>query len=215
MKKMFIVLSLIGLLLITGVVYAAGSQKVEVTLKDLKFYFNGVEKTIPAGQGSFTYQGTTYVPLRFVAESLGKEVVWDEKKLTIRIQEPSGAKKYSQSYENGTYRGIFADRGDIQVAVEFKLEDNKVTDINYRQLFYSGIDYRTEKDDLKIMGIRRQHETLAKYLVGKDIRVQLVDLYQPGNIVTERVDTYTGATIRAGKVISAIRDALNRGVYRY
>lgn len=106
-KKMFIVLSLIGLLLITGVVYAAGSQKVEVTLKDLKFYFNGVEKTIPAGQGSFTYQGTTYVPLRFVAESLGKEVVWDEKKLTIRIQEPSGAKKYSQSYENGTYRGIF------------------------------------------------------------------------------------------------------------
>ena len=82
-------------------------------------------------------------------------------------------------------------------------------------MFHGGKDYRTEKEDPVIIGLREQHETLAKYLIGKDIRVSLGDLYEPGNIVTGTVDTYTGATIRAGKVISAIRDGLNRGVYRY
>lgn len=215
MKKTLVALLLAGLILLAGVVYAAGTQKIDVTFQDFKYYFNGVEKQIPAGKSGFVYQGTTYVPLRFVAENLGKEVVWDEKTLAIRIQEPSGAKKYAQNYEDGTYRGIFADRGDIQVSIEFKLKDNKVTEISYRQLFHGGIDYRTEKEDQKIIGIRGQHETLAKYLIGKDIRESLADLYNPGNIVTEQVDTYTGATIRSGKVISAIRDALNRGVYRY
>lgn len=119
------------------------------------------------------------------------------------------------TYEDGTYRGIFADRGDIQVSVEFKLEDNKVTEINFRQLYHGGTDYRTEKEDAVIIGLREQHEELINHLVEKDIRVSLKDLYTPENIITNDVDTFTGATVRAGKVISATRDALNRGVYKY
>ncbi|MCG5517296.1 MULTISPECIES: FMN-binding protein [Ectothiorhodospira] len=43
------------------------------------------------------------------------------------------------------------------------------------------------------------------------------ELYSPGEVVTENaeVDGFTSATIRSSKVISAIRDALNRGVYSY
>lgn len=33
----------------------------------------------------FVYEGTTYVPLRFMAESLGKEVAWDGKTSSIFV----------------------------------------------------------------------------------------------------------------------------------
>jgi hypothetical protein len=56
-----------------------------------------------------------------------------------------------------------------------------------------------------------EYKSLIDHLIGKDIRDSLSDLYKPGTIV----DAASGATLRAGKVISAIRDALNRGVYSY
>lgn len=37
------------------------------------------------GQGGFIYQGTTYVPIRFVSESLGQKVTWDGKSKSIYI----------------------------------------------------------------------------------------------------------------------------------
>ncbi len=47
-------------------------------------YFNGVEY-VPAGM---IYKGTTYVPLRFLGESFGKEVNWDGSTRTITIDSP-------------------------------------------------------------------------------------------------------------------------------
>ncbi|HHW07817.1 MAG TPA: hypothetical protein GXX34_09895 [Clostridia bacterium] len=44
-------------------------------------YYNGM-KNVPLG---FIYEGTTYVPLRFVAENLGLEVGYDGKKNTIWV----------------------------------------------------------------------------------------------------------------------------------
>lgn len=128
---------------------------------------------------------------------------------------PQG-KPFQVSHEDGTYRGIFADSGDIQVSLQFTLVDNVVTDIRFRWLFYRGIDYRTNpQNDPFILGIRQQYQALIDHLVGKDIRFALKDLYQPGDIVQWEVDGRTGATLRSSKIISAARDALNRGVYSY
>ncbi len=115
-------------------------------------------------------------------------------------------------YEDGTYRGVFIDSGEIQVNVQFTLEDNRVTSSSFRHLAYSGMDYRAS-DDATIQGLLGQHEQLLEYLEGKDIREALDDLYTPGDIVTDEIDGYSGATLRGNKIISAIRDALNRGVY--
>ncbi len=129
-------------------------------------------------------------------------------------------KPFQVSYEDGTYRGIFADRGDIQVAVQFTLENNRVTAISFRRLFHSGIDYLTGKNYVTVQGIREQHQALIDHLVGEDIRVALGDLYEPGKIVLFNVDKFndvdgfTGATLRSTKIKSAIHDGLNRGVYR-
>lgn len=119
------------------------------------------------------------------------------------------------SHEDGTYRGTFSDRDSMQVGIEFKLADNVVKEIKFRHLAYGGTDYRNEETDKTIIGLKEQYEELLDYLLEKDIRKNLVKLYEPGKIVEKEIDAFTGATIRAGKVISAIRDGLNRGVYSY
>lgn len=75
---------LAGLLVSAATAYAASSTTIAVDFKKLTFLFDGVEKQ-PQGDGAFVYKGTTYVPLRFVAESIGKPVHYDAKKATIRV----------------------------------------------------------------------------------------------------------------------------------
>lgn len=122
------------------------------------------------------------------------------------------------TYKDGTYRGIFMDSGEQQVGIQFKLKNNIVTEASFRVLAYKGIDYKSESADEKIKALNSQYIELLNYLIGKDISISLEDLYSPANIVSSQtvgVDTLSGATIRNGKVISAIRDGLNRGVYSY
>ena len=66
---------LIGVLLSGSI--ALASSSISVDFLPLKYYFNGMQKSPPAGKAGFIYNGTTYVPLRFVADSLGLGVEWD------------------------------------------------------------------------------------------------------------------------------------------
>jgi uncharacterized protein with FMN-binding domain len=129
-------------------------------------------------------------------------------------QDKTTGTSMQSTYEDGTYRGDFSDGGQIQVNIEFKLENNIVKSMKLKHLLYKGEDYIKSKDE-KVLGVKAQYDQLAAYLVEKDIRTSLVDLYKPENIVKNKVDTLTGATLRSGKIISSIRDALNRGVYSY
>jgi spore coat assembly protein SafA len=129
-----------------------------------------------------------------------------------------GAGSTSTQYQDGAYRGVFIDGGKQQVGLEFKLNNNIVTDISFRTLVYKDVDYRAEKTDAKIIAYREQYVELISYLKGKDIRTALVNLYKPAAIAADKtvgVDTLAGATLRSGKVISSIRDGLNRGAYSY
>ncbi|WP_353894024.1 hypothetical protein PRVXH_000798 [Proteinivorax hydrogeniformans] len=114
-------------------------------------------------------------------------------------------------YDDGRYRGIYGDRGEQQVSIQFHLEDNVLTDLSYRHLYHSGIDYRDMDEDDSLYAIVEQHEQLLEYLEGKPLET-IFDLHSPGDFV-EDVDVYTGATIRANKVFSAMMDGLNRGLY--
>lgn len=118
------------------------------------------------------------------------------------------------SYEDGTYRGGFSDLGYIQVNLEFVLEDGVVTEASFRHLERDE-DYHMDTDREPYKSVIRQYEEALEYLVGKDLQAHLADLYHPEDVVTTQVDGYTAATVRSNKIISAIRDALNRGVYSY
>ncbi len=119
------------------------------------------------------------------------------------------------AHEDGTYRGSFIDRGLIQVNVQFVLRDGVVTEAAFRHLVGVEPEYHWTTEDEPYKSVIRQYEEALQYLVGKRLSDHLAHLYEPGALVTTQVDGYTGATIRAGKIISAFRDALNRGVYRY
>ncbi len=118
------------------------------------------------------------------------------------------------SYEDGTYRGIFGDGPDIQVNVQFTLEGGVVTEASFRHLRRDK-NYHKDTDIEPFASVVRQYQDALDHLVGRDLERHLRDLYAPAQIVVTEVDGYSGATIRSVKIISAIRDALGRGVYRY
>jgi len=90
-KSLFFTI-LAALLVIACVTYASTSTtKIDVHFQHLTYIFNGVEKSPPEEQKGFIYNGTTYVPLRFVAEALNQRVEWDQDRLTITVTPKTGA----------------------------------------------------------------------------------------------------------------------------
>lgn len=76
--------AVLSVLLGGTIVYAAGGTTIEVFFNNIKIMVDGVEKQ-PAEGRPFIYEGSTYVPLRFVSDALGKEVGWNEQTLTVWI----------------------------------------------------------------------------------------------------------------------------------
>ncbi|MBF8222027.1 cytochrome b5 domain-containing protein [Halomonas sp. 328] len=114
---------------------------------------------------------------------------------------------------DGTYRGGFADRGYHQVQVQFRLDDGHIHDLSYRHLYYGGIDYLALEEGDSLQAVMRQHQQIAERLEGAPL-ARLFALYTPEHLVDD-IDGFTGASLRGAKVASAMRDALNRGVYRW
>ncbi|MFE5317244.1 peptidylprolyl isomerase [Paenibacillus sp. NPDC056579] len=107
-KGLLLGLSL-GTLLTGTVAYASGTQ-IEVYFQNIKYMFDGFEKKPAEDQGQgFIYNGTTYVPLRFVSEALGKEVQWDGDTQTAWI-----GRKIDRSAVIATYPGGQVTRGDYE-----------------------------------------------------------------------------------------------------
>lgn len=124
--------------------------------------------------------------------------------------------RYLKTYENGTYRGTFQHKGEQQVALEFKIKDGKIHSIEFKTLAYKGINYLKDSSNAKSVALKKQYQALLNVLIHKPL-VEVAALYTPEKIVaTQQVETdaLTGATLRSGKIISAINDALNRGLYK-
>ncbi|CAM4322347.1 copper amine oxidase N-terminal domain-containing protein [Paenibacillus alkaliterrae] len=94
---------------------AAGTQKpqasVTISMKSVKakLVFDGKEKVLPAGQILFNYNGSIYVPLRFLAESAGTDIGWDPATKTVsgesaafRAEQGAGEEEASLEPEEGS-----------------------------------------------------------------------------------------------------------------
>ncbi len=129
---------LIGSLLTGTAAYAAGGTMIEVfySIKDLKI--DKVSKMPQGEQKPFTYNGTTYVPLRFVAENLGQPVDWDGKTGTVYIGETEAP---NEEYlgERIQPMNTFDNDGKINLVLNGKsVEDNTSTAYeNYVSLAFS------------------------------------------------------------------------------
>ena len=114
-------------------------------------------------------------------------------------------------YDNGRYRGTYGDSGEQQVSIQFDLTNDVISNVSFRHLFYNGVNFRTAAEGSVEYPVRLQHQQIAEYLEGKSIDT-IAELRSPGSFVQD-VDGYSGATIRGSKLYSAMRDALNRGLY--
>lgn len=82
----------------------------------LTYFYDQVQKTPPPDKTGFIYNGTTYVPLRWLCESLGKDVTWDEDTYTIRIGDKDITPP-KQAYPNSEFPGTAPIKsGNIEVA---------------------------------------------------------------------------------------------------
>jgi len=96
----------LGGMLFSGVSYAASATNIEVFFQPLKYFFDGIEKKAPQDQQGFVYKGTTYVPLRFVSESLGKKVGYEGKTSSIYVgKQLEGQKTYLEDLRTFTKSG--------------------------------------------------------------------------------------------------------------
>ncbi|RDB43077.1 cytochrome b5 domain-containing protein [Halomonas sp. DQ26W] len=114
---------------------------------------------------------------------------------------------------DGRYRGVFGDGGEMQVSVQFDLRDGRLSSISFRHLAYRGVDYLVLEEDDAFYPVRVQYAQIAERLEGEPM-TRIFALYEPERIVDD-VDSFSGATLRGNKVISAIRNGLNRGVYSW
>lgn len=117
------------------------------------------------------------------------------------------------TYLDGRYRGIFADRGEMQVNVQFELRDGRLHDLRYRQLAYRGIDYLALEEGDALHPVLVQHLRIGEGLEGRPLSA-IFELYEPAALIDD-LDGFSGATLPGNKVLSAIRDGLNRGVYQW
>ena len=118
----------------------------------------------------------------------------------------------AETYADGVYRGSYMEGGGEEVVLEFAIKGDVFQEIEYRMLQYKGEDYLSEDASKYARDIALQFQALVDYLVGKSI-ASVNDLYRPGEIAPD-VDVFSGSTVRAPKVISAIWDALGRHAYR-
>ncbi|WP_238652146.1 copper amine oxidase N-terminal domain-containing protein [Paenibacillus piscarius] len=84
---------------------AAFTQK-SIALNNVKasYVFNGTAKALPAGQSSYLLNGSIYVPLRFLSESVGNSISWNPKTKTITASSKDfeGIMASSKPADNGT-----------------------------------------------------------------------------------------------------------------
>jgi len=88
-----------------GVAVASSTKTIDVLfgVKDIKI--NNVSK-MPE-QAPFLYQGTTYVPLRYIAESLGSDVRWDISSQTVLINNKQSICLPDASFDVSKYIGTW------------------------------------------------------------------------------------------------------------
>ncbi|MCL2386825.1 MAG: copper amine oxidase N-terminal domain-containing protein [Defluviitaleaceae bacterium] len=120
-----VITTVLLIVLATSVYAAARTQSITVTYNNIRLVVNGTHVIPRDAQGNviepFVFGGTTFLPVRAVAEALGQEVSWDGNTQTVYVgqttQIPQPARFYlgsdvfatSQIWEEPERTGAFRD----------------------------------------------------------------------------------------------------------
>ena len=143
MKKIYIILSLTIIFLLCGTVYANNSQNIDAFFNNISITING-EKLIAKDVNNkeiepFIYNGTTYLPVRAIANAFDKDVVWDAEQSTVILNSKKEIYLDSISIYNHTKPNGYGYYKSYGTAPSYSV-DTKYG-INHSLVFYQqGID---------------------------------------------------------------------------
>ncbi|UJF34593.1 copper amine oxidase N-terminal domain-containing protein [Paenibacillus hexagrammi] len=157
--KTIAALSLAALVGLSSQAFAAQTaEEIEVYQAPMHFTFDDKEYAPPEGQEGFIYEGSTYVPLRFVSYSLGKGVRWDSETYTVSIAEP---------------------KADEQITIsEYKLnaqvKSNKMEKLDTTSLVPSALSAYREQVNYMFDGVKKQpSEDLPGFIINDTLYVPI------------------------------------------
>lgn len=110
--KYMLVGFLLSSIFCTGAVFAA--SKIDVNFLPLTFYFDGQQKKPSGDQQGMIFNGTTYVPLRFMADSMGKSVTYIPETRSVYVgKAPKGTVTYLTALKASTFVKSKGNSGDM------------------------------------------------------------------------------------------------------
>ena len=136
MKKIFVLIILIFTFAVSGIYAVSNFQSIEVMFDSVNIKVNGeeVEST------NILYKGTTYVPLRAVAEMFQKKVGWDESTMIASIDD---ANEVEKKQENPI--ATITMQNDKIIRIELYPNEAPKTVENFTELvekeFYNGLTF--------------------------------------------------------------------------
>ena len=223
---------LAGALLVTAVaalavpaLAATGSRNVRVDYSDIKLVVNGKTVTPRDGDGDvvepFTIDGTTYLPVRAVANALDMDVSWNGSTRTVTLTDKTTSTTSRPSADDGDYIGeakakeIALDHAGLSssqvtfVRAKLDWDDGRA---EYEVEFYTnGKEYDYEIDALT--GDIRSYDYDAEYYAPSTSRDDLIGESKAKAIVQDRAGSTSG-TFREFKLDWDDGRAKYEGEYR-
>ncbi|CAG7648699.1 peptidylprolyl isomerase [Paenibacillus allorhizosphaerae] len=210
----------LGVMMTGSIAFASGTQ-IEVYFQNLKYMFDGVEKKPTEEQGAgFIYNGTTYVPLRFVSEALGKEVGYDADTETIWVGKKPNA--IVAAYQGGQVTQEELDtyiklNRFVQSSVVGNTQDQRFMDMALRHLIgYRILDSRLtdEMKDAVTKETDKQLEQIKQYLLLTRGSDDLSSLLAKEGFTVEDLRGFVRLYVGGNQVLtSGITDLEIRNVY--
>lgn len=200
------------------------SKTVKLNNVKISFVFNGAAKALPAGLSSYSLNGTLYVPLRFLSESVGNVITWDQttKKITANSKtyqeqvdsknvgkapsstpSPSATTAPSQT-GNGSAAGKVS-YGEITSATEAKLNALKAqSQSTLMSIAFEYLDAKDEasKSSIKAKGLQQLSAFTASF---NSIVADAEQKLKANNYSTDIINQYRAtfeAELEAGKTLA-------------
>lgn len=135
------------------------AEKIDVVMSGIKVYWDGIEKTLTDANGNkvepMIYNGTTYVPVRAMANLLGKEVNWNQQEQAVIVGDMPVAEStpLSEMNDNISYTSTVYDlRTANTETFELKNDEYKVNNVLLGNEGYGYITYILEGNYTRFVG---------------------------------------------------------------
>jgi hypothetical protein len=134
---------------LTASMSAFASDTIQAYLFPVDYQFNGKIKPLPAQYTTLNYNGHAYVPLRFIAESMGAKVGYDEVNPTISVLYPTSGTVLTDEQHLLHVSNMFLEQtaSGSRVKGELLLDETAIDGIEYQTSFlmYFTLTFFDEK----------------------------------------------------------------------